>query len=135
MIDKAMFVVVTLYALSFMLLAGQYVIADPYGITLRNAEGVEIRSATLDFINTGTVNTVSENIANATAQENSTLGAVENAFQLGYNIGKDLTQLMTGTYIFNLLLLLGVPEIVITGFVILYVFLLGRWMVAIIRGI
>ena len=102
MIEKALMILIFMYAVSFSLLAGQYFIGDVLGITLRNWQGTEIRSAILDFIHQDTLNDVTNNIATVNTTRNSTLDAVTQSFELGLTVGFEILQLLTGTYIFNL---------------------------------
>ena len=136
MIEKALMVIIFMYSISFSLVGVQWMYADVLGIQLTNAAGQEIKTPLIDdIIQMNTVNTVTTNIANATDAENSTLDAVENAFQIGFNVGKDIILLMTGTYIFNLLYLMGVPAIFVVPMVVIYVLLLGRALIAYVRGV
>ena len=127
--------IIFMYFASFGFIGVQYIFADILGITLTSPDGVEIRSSLSDIVDMDAINEVTTNIANATSSENSTLSAIDNAFQLGYNVGKDLLMLLTGTYIFNVLYLFGIPTIFIVPMVIVYVFLLGRQLIALIRGV
>ena len=120
-----------MYAVSFMTLTGQYVIGDVLGITLKNSNGVEIKSELLNTINTDTLNSVTSSIANG----DYTLVDVASAFVKAGGVLIELLSLLTGTYIFNVLYLLGIPLIAIGGMIILYVILLGRTIIALIRGI
>ena len=120
-----------MYAVSFMTLTGQYVIGDVLGITLKNANGVAIRSEVLNATNVNILNSVTASIANG----DYTLVDVASAFVKAGNVLVELLTLLTGTYIFKVLLLLGIPDIAIGGMIILYVILLGRTIIALIRGI
>lgn len=124
-----------MYSVSFSLLAGQYVVADVYGLTLRSWTGAEIKSSVLDFIDQDTLNDVTLAIANVNSTRNSTLDAVTQSFELGLTIGFELLTLLTGTYIFNFLYLMGVPAVMIAGMVIIYAILLGRAIIAYLRGV
>lgn len=135
MIEKALIVIIFMYSVSFAVLAGQYLIGDVFGITLKNYNGDEIRTPLLDVIDQDTLNSVTLSIANANDTRDDTLSALENAYQVGISVGFDLVMLLTGTYIFNLLWLLGVPPIIIAGMVIIYAILLGRALIAYIRGV
>lgn len=116
-----------MYALSFSLLIGQYVFADIVGLTLYSpVTGAPLQSAVLQYINTGTINSITTSTVNVNATTANTFTGIERAFQLGMTVGLQLFQLMTGTYIFNLLTLLGVPDLVILCLVTLYVFLMIR---------
>lgn len=124
-----------MYCVSFSLLVGQYVVADVYDITLRAPNGNPIRSGILEFIEMDTINEVTYNIANVNDTRNNTLDAVTQSFELGLTIGFDLLLLMTGTYIFNFLYLMGVPAIMIIPIVAIYAILLGRAIIAYLRGV
>ena len=127
MIEKALFIAISMYALSFSLLIAQYIFADVVGITMTSPiTGTPIQSAVLQYINTGTINSISLDVVNVNATTPNTFTGIERAFQLGMTVGLDLFTLMTGTYIFNLLQVLGVPAIAILPLVVLYVFLMIR---------
>lgn len=134
MIEKSLMIVLFFYSSGFMILGAQYVLGDVYHVTLEYND-VNLQSAILETIDTDAINTVTTNIADATDSENSTLDAITNAFQLGYNVGKELLLLLTGTYIFNMMYLFGIPIIVIAAFVGLYMFCVGRTLIAYIRGV
>lgn len=118
-----------------MLLAGQYLFADPFGREVTNFNGVTIKDEVLGFLNMSSVNEITSEVADAESLSNSTLDAVEDAFNVGIQIGFLGLQIMTGTFIFNLLYLLGIPAIVIAGMVVIYAFLLVDAIIARIRGI
>lgn len=116
-----------MYALSFSLLIGQYIFADVLGMSMYSpTTGVELQPAVLQFINTGTLNTIAVDVVNVNSTTSNVFTGIERAFQLGMTIGLELFQLMTGTYIFSLVQVLGIPNIVTLPFVTLYVFLLIR---------
>lgn len=135
MIDKAVYIVIFFYAVSFMMLGVQYVLGDVYHIQMTNLSGTPIKSAILEIIQTDILNSITANIANATDAENGTLDAIVNAFQLGYNVGKEIALLLTGTYIFNIMYLFQIPAVVIAGFVVLYAVCVALTLIAKIRGI
>lgn len=135
MIDKSLYIIIFFYASGFMMLGVQYVLGDVYHIAMTNLDGDPLQSSVLQIINTGNINSITENIANATDAENSTLDSIVNAFQLGYNIGIEFAELLTGTYIFNLMYFFGIPPLIIAGFVALYLFCVGRTLIAYIRGV
>lgn len=118
---------ISLYALSFSLLIGQYIWSDVLGVTLYSpVTGLPVRSAILQYIQTGTLNTAGVNLVNVNSTTSNVFTGIERAFQLGMTVGLELFQLMTGTYIFSLLEILGIPNIVTLPFVTIYVFLLFR---------
>ena len=133
--DKAFYIIIFMYFASFGMLAGQYLFADPFGYEITNFEGVAIKNEVLSIINVTNVNQITGEIADAQSQSNSTLDAVENAFNLGLNIGFLALQILTGTYILNIMYLFGIPAIFIAGMVVIYAFLLVDAIIARIRGI
>lgn len=127
MIEKALFIAISMYALSFSLLIGQYIFADVVGMTMYSPiTGAPLQSAVLQFIDTGNLNTISTSVVNVNATTSNTFTGIERAFQLGMTVGLELFELLTGTYIFNLLQVIGVPVIAILPLVVLYVFLMIR---------
>ena len=51
------------------------------------------------------------------------------------NMTWEILQILTGTYIFSILALFGIPSIVIAGLVIIYSMLLFRALIGYLRGI
>lgn len=135
MIEKSLFIIVVIYCVSFSLIIGQYIFGDVYGITLRAYDGTPIRSPLLNIIDMDNLNAITSNIVNANATQSGILQGIELAFQVGYYVAWELLLILTGTYIFNFLALMGVPGIVIGPLIILYVLLLGRAIVGYIRGL
>ena len=127
-----------MYASGFGLLIAQYVWADLYGVILTSpVTGQVICSPIITkascpisfFINGTQLNTIQNNVTSTTRTSvvsniNSFLGMVW-----------ELIQLLTGTYIFNILGSLGVPGIVIEALLAIYFFLLIRAFFGYIRGI
>ena len=129
MIEKALIAIVFMYAVSFSLLGGQFVM-DSFGITMTNTNGVEIRSSLLGIVDTDNLNTVTGQLTGVNGTE-----AGEDPFGVAAVLTVELLQLMTGTYIFNILFLFGVPAIFVYGMVVLYALLLFRALIAYLRGI
>jgi len=116
-----------MYALSFSLLIGQYIFGDVIGLTMYSPiTGIPFQSAILQFINTDNLNEISTSVINVNSTTPNTFIGIERAFQLGMTVGLELFQLLTGTYIFNLLQMIGIPLIAILPIVVLYVFLMIR---------
>ena len=137
MSEKAMVVIVFMYSTSFSLLAAQYVLGDVFGTTLTSpVTGAPLKSNLIGTNGTGgiisisTINTQQQNITSIT--RNNT---VSNPIGTAAGQAWELLQILTGTYIFNVLSLLGIPSIFISGIVVLYVILLARAIIAYIRGI
>lgn len=136
MIEKSLIIIIMIYSISFSALGFQYIIGDIFGFTITSFDGKNVRSEVLDWINESYLNTVTTNIVTANFTENTTAfnRVIDSTIAAAY-VGWELVTLMTGTYVFNLLYLVGVPPIYIAGMVILYVFLLGRTIIGYIRGI
>lgn len=137
MSEKAMVVIVFMYSTSFSLLVAQYVLGDVFGTTLTSPiTGAPLKSnliglnGTAGVILISNVNQQQLNITSIT--RNNT---VSNPIGTAAGQAWEVLQILTGTYIFNVLALLGVPAIFISGLVVLYVILLARAIIAYIRGI
>lgn len=127
-----------MYMLSLGFLGAQF-LADSYGVTMETPDGTPIRSGILDFINQDFVNTFSSNVTNQVNQTSGQPGGtdffINNPIVAGATMAWSLFLLMTGTYIFNLLYLFGVPTIFIIMFAAPYMFLLVNTLIAKIRGV
>lgn len=130
MIDKPFYIIIAAYAFSFGMLGAQFM-ADSYGITLTAPDGTIIKNAILDYVKTDTLNTFSGNV---TSSNNGTSWGLEPILKAA-EIGTDLFYLLTGTYIFNILYLFGVPAIFVAPIAIIYFILLARTIIALIRGV
>lgn len=118
-----------------MALTMQYVLGDVFGITITNWEGTPIKSELLEFIEQDTFNQVTLAISQVNDTRNSTLEAVTQSFEIGIAITFELFTLLTGVYILNFLLLMGVPPILLAGIMVIYVIQLGRAVIAYVRGV
>ena len=144
MIEKALIVIIAMYAIGFMLLVAQFVYADTFGLTLVSWTNQPIKSAligngTTGILQVGSLNTLQQNVTS-----NTRSATVTNPIGTAAGMAWEIMLLMTGTYIFNILyLLLGggdgahnsVAAIIVTPFVVIYVILLMRAIVGYIRGI
>ena len=136
MIDKALMIIIFMYAVGFSMLGIQYTLADTFGITMTNMEGTPIKSALHGFIKDDNTNERTQNIVSADFQGNSTYYDRVETFTTGAAfVAWELVTLMTGTYIFYIMFLFGVPEIFVLVFVTLYVLLLARAILGYVRGI
>lgn len=129
-------VIVFMYAVSMSILGAQYVLADAFGLTLTNFEGEPIESHIVGFINEDELNERTANIAAANFTANTTYyDRIETFTTSAAYVAWELITLLTGTYIFNIMLLMGVPEHFVLIFVTLYILLLARAIIGYIRGI
>lgn len=130
-------VIIFMYAVSFSVLAGQYVLADSFGMTLRGPGGEALESPVLDLIRQQEINDVTASIVAGTYTDSE--GEVHDRI-IDFNISAayvawELVQLLSGTYVFNLLVLFGVPPILVTGIVTIYLILLARTIIGLLRGL
>lgn len=135
MIEKSLIILVFMYASSFAALGMQYTLADSFGINLVGPNGDDISSEVVDLVRIDTINTRTQN-ATTSSVEASENWIIYNPITAAAGLVWEIFLLLTGTYVFNLLFyVLGIPAIWISGFVILYFFLLMRTIVAYLRGI
>jgi len=136
MIDNALKIIIFMYAAGFALLGVQYSLADTIGFEITNLDGVPIKPALHGFIQDEQINTRTQNIVSANFQGNSTYYDRVETFTTGAAfVAWELVTLMTGTYIFYIMFLFGVPEIFVLVFVTIYVLLLARAILGYVRGI
>lgn len=137
MIDSALIVMIVMYCLSISILGAQYVLGDVFYITLTNFDGVPVESHLLTIINQDEINERSGNIIEANYTGNSTYYNRVETFNTAaaYAAWEGLT-LLTGTYIFNFLFLMGVPSVFVYLMVVLYGgFLIVRAVIGYVRGV
>ncbi len=125
-----------MYAASLSIMGVQYVIADVFHVELTNLDGVPITSSIVGFIGQNEFNQRMINIVQANFTSNSTFYSKIETFTTGAAfVAWELVTLLTGTYIFNFLYLMGVPLIFVMAFLMLYLFLLARAILGYVRGV
>ena len=135
MIEKALIVIIFMYAASMSMIGGQ-IVADMMGITIVNYNGVPVTSHIATAINEDELNTRTANIVSANYTGNSTFyDKIETFTTSAAYVAWELITLLTGTYIFNVLLIMGIPNHFVLIFVTLYVLLLARAIIGYIRRI
>lgn len=150
MIDKGLIVIIFFYSLGFMMVGLQFTLADVYNVTLvgcsedeeptsatfRETVCTPIESSIVGYIQQDTLNEHTANIISADYTTNSTFFDKVETFTTGAAfVAWELVALMTGTYIFWIMGLFGVPTWMITMFVSLYALLLARAIIGYVRGI
>jgi len=125
--DKALVIIIAMYGISIAMLGTQF-LADSYGTVITSPiNGVPIKSALHGFINDESLSQYTQSITEANFQGNSTYyDKVETFTTAGAFVVWELITLMSGTYIFYVLLLFGVPLIFVLIFIMLYAMLLAR---------
>jgi len=131
--DKALLIIMFMYAIGFGVLTAQYVYGDVYGITLKDFQGQPIKDIFIQVTNIQTIENEQGqlNKINGTSLANDPVG-VASAIS---SISLTLVELASGTYIFDIMYHLGVPLIFIIGMVGLYIFLLARAVLGWIKGV
>jgi len=149
MMESALKIMLFMWSISFSILGGQYIVGDVIGVELQNtwtdfngdgvvdtSDHVILKSHLLTIIDEDTINTTTSNIVSANFTTNSTYYDKVETFTTGAAfVAWELVTLLSGTYIFNLLYLMGVPLMFIAFFVILYLALLARAIIGYVRGI
>ena len=130
MIDKPLIIILFLYISSFMFLGVQFLLADAVGITMTNFEGVQVKSKILDTIKLDRLNEHTENFVT----DNTEPVSVIEQFVQTAGLAWELLTLLTGTYIFNILVFFGVPEIFVTGLVVIYIIMFARSVIGYVKG-
>jgi len=130
MYEKAMVIMVFMYATSFMFLGAQYMVGDVFGITLTNIDGEAIEPNILTIIDVDEFNDQTGTVVTSNQTTITTDPVIAAA-----GMALEFFQLLTGTYIFNLMSFFGIPNIVVAGFTGLYAFFMIRAVIAILRGI
>ena len=138
MIDKSLIIIICFYTVSISVLAGQFLIADVFDMRLTNYKGEPIDSALYTLIRFDSLNQIADNVIHTNFQGNVTEGIPFNRI-IDFNVAMaysvwELVTLLSGTYIFYMLLLFGVPEVIILALVVPYMFLLIRTIIGILRG-
>ena len=136
MLENALTIMVFMWCISFSLLGVQYVLADVVGTEIKSFRGEPIKSHIVSLINEEEINERMEDIVTGNFTANTTrYDRVETYGVAAAFVGWELVLLLTGTYIFSVLVLLGVPIIFVTAIGMVYFLLLARAIVGYIRGV
>jgi len=93
-------------------------------------------SAIVGYLQNAEFNAATGEIVTADFTTNSTFYNKIETFTTGAAyVAWELIGLMTGTYIFNMMLLMGVPVWFVSAFIALYILLLARAILGYVRGI
>ena len=123
-----------MYSVSFGILGAQF-LGCAFDIELTNMEGTPINGCDgegnlSEMINMDALNARTLNIVNTNQTTITTDPIIEAA-----GIALQIFLLLTGTLVFNIMILFGVPLVFVSGLVILYLIMLGRTLIALLRGI
>ncbi len=133
--SKAPLIWMFMILLSGSALTVQFVMGDIFGVTFTTPDGTIIKSNILAIIDIDEINLRELNIIEANFTENTTaFNRVENSAVASAYVAWEALQLVSGTYIFNLMILFGMPTVLVAFMVIVYVFLLGYFIWTAVRG-
>lgn len=137
MIDKSIFIILFMYGLSISYLTVEYTFVDVFHIEITNFNGEVLTGGLVEsWIQMDTLNSLTTDIIEGNYENNSTFyDKVETSVTAGAAVGWNFITLLTGLYIFNLILFLGVPSPLVAGLAVLYVILLARTIIALVRGV
>ena len=116
----------------------EYTFVDVFHLEITNLDGVVLNGGLVQsWMQLSSLNSVTSDIINGTYEPtNGTFyNRVETAVTAGAAVAWNFVLLLTGLYIFNLILFLGVPSPFVVGLAILYVILLARTIIALVRGV
>ena len=130
MIEKPLVIILTMYALSFGLLSMQFMVGDVLDMEITTIDGTPIGPQILTY-----TDMVQLNNSTSTIVGQSETTVTTDPILAAATIAWELFMLLTGTYIFSLLAMFGVPPIFIAGMVIIYVLMLSRTIIGYLRGI
>ena len=138
MIDKSILIIIFMYGASISFLTVEYIMVDVFHITVTNYAGQQLTGAfVVTQLNQTGFNTLSEAIV--TGAYDPTNGTfydrVETYATAGAAVAWNFVSILSGLYIFNLLVFLGVPMPFVIGIAILYVFLLARTIIGLLQRI
>ncbi len=113
----------------------QFILGDVFGIVFTTPDGDVIKSNILAIIDIDEINLRELNIIEANFTENTTaFNRVEDSAAASAYVAWEALQLFSGTYIFNLMILFGMPVVLVAIMTIVYVFLLGYFIWTAVRG-
>ena len=131
MMEKALIIIVFMYATSFALIGAQYTIADVFGITLTDFNGHPLQSELIPITNSAKINL---NTSNSTSTAPSIINnqTIANASNV-VNAAWSFILMLSGLEIFSMIGMFGVPQVFTIPFVVLYIFFLIRAMIGLLK--
>jgi hypothetical protein len=126
------------YALGFMIVGMEYSVTQVYHVEMISPiTGAAMpASAIVGYLQQTEFNEQTDEIVTANFTTNSTFYSKVETFTTGAAyVAWELIGLMTGTYIFNMMLIMGIPAWFVTAFIALYILLLARAIIGYVRGI
>ena len=131
-------IVFVFYALGFMMVGMEYSVNQVYHVNMVSPlTGADMpASSIVGYLAADSFNESTGEIITANFTTNSTFYSKVETFTTGAAyVAWELIGLMTGTYIFQMMLIMGVPLWFVTAFIALYILLLARAIIGYVRGI
>ena len=148
MLNRVMWIMITMWSISFGILGAQFLIGDVLQVEMvvncsdntqmcQDIKGLPLKPYILGGLNVDQVNTVVGNsiTGNYQPDDNTPFDKIKDFGIAAAFIGWELVTLITGTYIFSFMYLMGVPLLVVTALVFLYGIMVVRSIVTVIRGV
>lgn len=128
MLDKALFIVLSIYAISVCYITVEWTVVDVIHVDVKNYRGETLNSTLVNtFMDMETFNAQSLLIINGTFDQNTTdYNRVETSITAAAAVAWNLIILLSGLGIFTLLYFVGVPLPLVVGLAVLYMLLLAR---------
>lgn len=135
--DLALYMVIVMYTLSLMFVGFEYTFSQLAGVELTSPiTGEPMGSLVVGYLQQAELNDRSGNIVSANFLENSTYyDRIETSITAAAVVTWEVIQLLSGTYIFNVLQLLAVPIWLINTIITIYILLLARLIIGYLQRI
>ncbi len=148
MLNRVLWIMMAMWLMSFGLLGAQFLIGDVMQIEMvvscsdntefcQNIKGQPLKPFILGGLNVDQVNEIVGNTitGNYEPDDGEPFDKIKDFGIAAAFIGWELVTLITGTYIFSFMYLIGVPFIVVTALVFAYGIMVVRSIVTVIRGV
>ena len=132
MIDKPLYIIIFIYLINIFLYSGQFMLASEYGLVLTNHDGQPITPELVQIMDIDSLNDNTQSMLNAVQTSDGT------AQDINLTVSDavfELVALASGTYIFYLLILFGLPAYLVGGIIAVYGILIIRMVAGLLRGL
>lgn len=138
MINKSFYIILFMYITSGFMAGGQYLYGDAFDIDITSPTGKGIAQSLDDVANIDSFNEQTEAILSAREESLDSEGSPFDCI-IAFNscmavVVWDISTLMTGTYVFNVLEIIGVPFQFVVIFILAYSVFLIRTIAGMLRG-
>ena len=139
MIANSLRIIIFCYAVSIGLLSIEVLLLVPLGMELRAPDGTPMKASMIGLLSEDRIKDVATNIRDTNFSGESADGNIFSRI-FDFNVSAaysvfQLVQILSGTYVFSLLLVVGFPAILVVGMVMIYTIFLAVTIVSLLRGI